>query len=92
MMKTKWTVEFKPKALKEIQKLDKKPRHRIFHFLDSLIEDFDSPRQVGTAMKGDLKGLWRYRVGNYRIVCQLKDDVLTILIAKVDHRKDVYKH
>ena len=91
-MTNKWTVEFKPKALKELKKFDKKSRNRIFHFLDSLVEDFDSPRNVGKAMTGGYKGLWRYRVGDYRLICQIQDGTLVVLVAHLGHRKEVYEN
>ena len=90
MMTSKWTVEIKPKTLKELGKFEKKTRNRIFNFLDSLVEDFDSPRSVGKSMKGGHKGLWRYRVGDYRLICQLQDNVLLVVVAQIGHRKDVY--
>lgn len=88
MVSKGWRIEFKPKALKDMKKLDPHIRNKIFHFLDSLIEDFESPRNVGKHLKAELHGLWRYHVGDHRIICQLQD---TVLVAQVGHRKDVYE-
>ena len=50
----------------------------------------DDPREIGKALSGDYSGLWRYRVGDYRIVCELKDKVFRVLVVRVGHRKDIY--
>ena len=92
MTTNKWTIEFKPKALKELKAFDKSTRQRIFKFLDTLIHHHESPRAVGKAMKGGLKGLWRYRVGDYRLICHIQDDVLLVVVAQLGHRKEIYEN
>lgn len=89
-MNNGWTAEFKPKAFKEFKKFDRKIQERVFNYIDFLINDCEHPRVVGKAMTGTLKKLWRYRTGDYRILCELQDNVMVILIVDVDHRKDVY--
>lgn len=92
-MPKKWAVEFKPGAFKELKKLDCKVQGQIFHFLDKLIEEYESPRVVGLALQGQSKKLWRYRVGDYRLVRAIEDHRLIIVILGVGHRREVYtKH
>ena len=61
-------------------------------YLNERIAVLDDPRQLGLALQGkSYKGLWRYRVGDYRILAEIKDDVLTILVIEIGHRRDIYK-
>ena len=76
------------KAVKEINKLDIIIANRIYDYLEKL-EDID-PRTKGKALRGELRHLWRYRVGNYRILTEIQDDVLIILVVRVSHRSNVY--
>lgn len=85
-----WIINFDKKALKELEKLDKQTQIRIADFL-SKIEKKDNPRSDGKALSGEFKSLWRYRVGDYRIVCDIKDKEISILVIRIAHRKDVYK-
>ncbi len=85
-----WKIEFKDKAKKQLKKLGKPIQIQIEKHLLKLIKLGD-PRQTGKALTGSLKGFWRFRVGDYRLICDIKDVVVTIVIIKVAHRKDVYK-
>jgi mRNA interferase RelE/StbE len=86
-----WTIEFAKSVRKSIEKLDPQTRRRIRDFLDDKVASLDNPRSLGRALSGPLGGLWRYRVGDYRIICDIKDNMLTILVITIDHRKDVYR-
>ena len=90
-MSKKWKVDFKPSALKDLKKIDRKDQRKILHYLEFLVEELDHPRMVGKPLKG-LQEIWRYRSGAYRILCQIKDDVITITVISIGHRKDVYKN
>lgn len=85
-----WTVEVKGKAAKAITQLDKPIRNRITGYLKQL-ETLDNPRTQGKALTGKYAGLWRYRVGDYRLICQIKDKEIIILVLDIDHRKDIYR-
>jgi mRNA interferase RelE/StbE len=85
-----WKIEFKKQAAQEINKLDKPQRERIRAFLKNLATR-DNVRVQGHALQGKLSNYWRYRVGDYRLVCQIKDSELIILIVNAGHRKDIYK-
>jgi len=67
-MNEKWIVEFKPSAFKELKKLDKKVQEKVFNFLDKLIKDYSSPRSIGLQLQGNHKNLWRYPMGDYRLI------------------------
>jgi mRNA interferase RelE/StbE len=86
-----WTVKLSETALKALEKINKPEQLRIRDFIKSTLTSLDNPRSTGKALQGNLKGLWRYRVGNYRLVCQLKDNELTVMVIDIGHRKDIYK-
>ena len=86
-----WQIKFDPRAIKELKKIDKVAQKRIFNYLRKKIAIEENPRIFGKSLKGDKKGLWRYRVGNYRIICELQDKNMIVLVIKVGHRKSIYK-
>lgn len=86
-----WTVELDPAVEKELNKLDPQQAKRILRFLFERITHLDDPRSIGEALKGSrLNTLWKYRVGDYRIISSIEDDVSRILVVKVGDRKEVY--
>jgi len=85
-----WIVEVKGKAAKTLTQIDKPIRNRIIDYLKQL-EAVDNPRIQGKALTGKYSGLWRYRVGDYRLICQIKDKEIIILVLDIDHRKDIYR-
>lgn len=86
-----WTIEYSNSALSELRKLGKPEARRILDFMDERIAPREDPRSTGKALTGPLGGLWRYRVGDCRVVCQIRDAVLTVLVVKICNRKDVYQ-
>lgn len=64
---------------------------RIVDYMDERIAELDNPRSTGKALVGRLRGLWRYRVGDYRLLCAIQDGILRVLVLEVGHRRDVYK-
>ncbi|HEB73469.1 MAG TPA: type II toxin-antitoxin system RelE/ParE family toxin [Nitrospirae bacterium] len=85
-----WRIEFYPDAFREFSKLDRETQRRILKFLKERIAPSDNPQSFGKALGSDKKGLWRYRVGDYRIICSLKEETFLVLIVKVGHRRIVY--
>lgn len=83
-----WTIQYTEKSRKLFNKLDKPTQKRISHYLDTKVAT--NARLHGYWLTGDKKGFWRYRVGDYRIIAQLEEDQLLVLIIRVGHRKDVY--
>ena len=65
-----WTVRLLETVLKTLEKINKPEQLRIRQFIKANLASLDNPRAIGKALQGNLKGLWRYRVGNYRLVCQ----------------------
>lgn len=87
-----YTWSFDKQALKDFQKrLDKTVQKRIINWLDEHIEGTDNPRVWGKALEGELGTLWRYRVGSYRIIADIQDNVFTVVVVKAGKRNDVYK-
>jgi mRNA interferase RelE/StbE len=87
----KWSVVFLPKAQKAFEKLDRQAATRIAVVLNTRIAQLDDPRSVGAALSGGLNGLWKYRVGDYRIVSRIEDNTVTILVVSVGHRSEIYR-
>ena len=85
-----WQVEFDPRAEKELASLGTSAQRKIISYLRERISTDEDPRRFGKALQGGLQGLWRYRVGDYRLVCQLRDNAFVVLVVRVGHRRDVY--
>lgn len=88
----KYTWSFNQKAFKDFQKnLDKPVQYRIIKWLDSHIEGTDDPRIWGKALEGQFGTLWRCRVGSYRIIADIHDEIFNVVVVKAGKRNDVYK-
>lgn len=85
-----WEVDLSPDAVKWLRKADPQNARRIRDALRA-ITTLDSPRNRGKALTGSLSGLWRYRIGDYRVVCDLQDTRLVILVIEIDHRSSIYE-
>lgn len=85
-----WSVEFDDAAAKELRKLDRQAQQEILRYLRERIATEEDPRRLGKPLSRDLAGLWRYRVGNYRLVCDIEDEKVVVLVVRVGHRRDVY--
>jgi mRNA interferase RelE/StbE len=85
-----WKIEFDKKAKKEFANLDKTIQKQIDKFILKLAKNKD-PKKIADTLKGSLQSFWKYRIGNYRLVCSINEDAMTILILRVKHRKEVYK-
>ena len=85
-----WRIEIDKDVQREMKKLDKQVAKRITAELRE-VSQLDGPRSMGKGLTGNLAGLWRYRVGDYRIICDIEDGVLLILVVDVAHRREVYK-
>ena len=86
-----WSVELSATAEKQLRKLDRQWQATILDYLEDEVASLADPRTKGKGLVGDRKGLWRYRVGDYRVICQLLDADLIILAVLIGHRKDVYE-
>ncbi|MGA0333016.1 MAG: type II toxin-antitoxin system RelE family toxin [Kiritimatiellia bacterium] len=83
-----WDYKISERALKQLKKLDKPAASQIIRYLDERIPGTEDPRQCGKQFKGELNNIWRYRIGDYRILCQLQDEVFIVLILQAGHRQD----
>ena len=88
---TNWQVKVNDKAVKSLAKIDRNKAAKIWYFLEIELTAMTNPRLSGKALQGEFKGLWRYRVGDYRLICQIKDGELIILVIEIGHRKDIYR-
>ena len=84
-----WKIEITGEAEKELSRIDKLAAKRIIRYLRELVSV--DPRSSGKSLRGDLSGLWRYRVGDYRVICELYDEKVSVLVIRIGHRKDVYR-
>jgi mRNA interferase RelE/StbE len=86
-----WAYSFDARALQELQKLDRQAQKEIIAYLDERIATPEDPGRFGKPLRAALTGLWRYRVRDYRILCQIQDGILLVLVVSVGHRKNVYE-
>jgi len=86
-----WTVEFDDAAAKELRKLDRQAQKEILHYFRERIATKEDPRRFGKPLSRDYAGLWRYRLRDFRMICQIEDHKLIVLVIRVAHRKDVYE-
>ncbi|MGZ8184693.1 MAG: type II toxin-antitoxin system RelE family toxin [Methylobacter sp.] len=86
-----WTVKLTDEARRDLRKLDKPIQRRITDFLTQRLQNVDNPRATGKALQGNLSGLWRYRVGDYRLICRLEDGELIVLVIEIGHRNAIYR-
>jgi mRNA interferase RelE/StbE len=84
-----WKVKMSSHAEKALKSLDSQMKKRIEKFIDRLESD-TNPRTTGKALQGEFSGLWRYRVGDYRLICEIRENELVILVLEIGHRKNIY--
>ena len=86
-----WTIEYTATARSQLRKLDKQMARRIVDYMSERVALLENPRNLGKALTGPMGEFWRYRVGNYRVVCDIQDDVLRVLVVRVGSRERVYR-
>lgn len=87
-----YNVELSETADEELSKLDAQHSRRILKFLHERVAKLDDPRSIGEALHGSRLGeFWKYRVGDYRLICKIEDDRLIVLVLRVGHRKEIYR-
>lgn len=87
-----WKIDFVPDVEKTLANLGSEATKRIFKFMRQRVANLEDPRNVGESLKGSrLGGLWRYRAGDYRILCEIQDEKISILVVRVGRRREVYK-
>jgi len=86
-----WTINYTDSALKALRKFDRQQIKRVLDFMDKRVAVLDDPRIRGKVLTGPLGDLWRFRVGDYRIICDIQDAELVVLVVKIGKRGDVYR-
>ena len=90
MSLTGWKVNFTAGAYEMLSSLDKPIRDRIRKYAKKL-EELPNPRLRGESLTGNYSGFWKYRVGDYRLICRIQDEELLVLVVKIGHRREVYR-
>lgn len=87
-----WTIELSTQAQKNLRALDGQVARRILSFLHERVSTLEDPRSLGEALHGSRLGnLWKYRVGDYRLICDLQDERLRVLVVRVGNRREMYR-
>ncbi len=86
-----WTVEIGDVAERQLRKLDRQVQKRILDWLDDRIEGCKNTRHFGEPLKGDKAGFWRYRIGDYRVLCDIQNKHVVVLVLTIGHRRQVYR-
>lgn len=86
-----WAIEYTESARRQLRKLDRSSASRILDYMDRSVAPLEDPRSVGKALRGALGEFWRYRVGRFRVICELEDRALTVIVVRIGDRKDVYR-
>jgi mRNA interferase RelE/StbE len=85
-------VELAESVERELRKIDTQQRRRILKFLTQPVAKLDNPRSIGQALRGsELGEFWKYRVGDYRLICRIEDERLIVLVLRIGHRRDIYR-
>ena len=86
-----WTLRISETAKRQLKKLDRSTAQNLLHYLNRLLLEVEDPRQRGKGLTANLTGLWRYRVGDYRVICDIQDGELVVLVLQVAHRSQAYR-
>jgi mRNA interferase RelE/StbE len=84
-----WKIEMTGEAEKELARIDKPAAKRIIRYLRERVSV--DPRSSGKSLRGDLSGLWRYRIGDCCVICELYDQKVSVLVVRIGYRKDMYR-
>ena len=86
-----WTIDYADTARVQLRKLDKQTARRIVDFMDERVAGSENPRSTGKSLTGSLGGLWRYRVGDCRVICDIQDGTLRVLVVQLGNRREIYR-
>jgi len=85
-----WTLRISETARRQLKKLDRSTAQTLLRYLNRLVQETEDPRQRGKGLTANLTGLWRYRVGDYRVICDIQNGELVVLVLQVTHRSQAY--
>ena len=86
-----WTLRISETAKRQLKKLDRSSAQILVRYLNRLVLEVENPRQRGKSLTANLTGLWRYRVGDFRLICDIHDGELVVLVLQIAHRSQVYR-
>ncbi len=86
-----WRIEFDSQAESDLRKIDREIQRRILRYLREKIATEKDPRRFGAPLRRELSGMWKYRLGDYRLICRIEDNKVVVYVIRVGHRKDIYK-
>jgi len=87
-----WVIEFDEKAFRDLERLDTRDAKRILRFLQERVASRDDLRSLGAALQGSrFADMWKYRVGDYRLICEIEDEKVTVLVLRIGHRREIYR-
>ena len=86
-----YSFDSTPQFDKHFKKLDRQSQKNVADYIRKKLVDIENPRSIGKPLKGNLQGLWRYRIGDFRLICEIQDNKLLVLAIDIAHRKDIYK-
>jgi mRNA interferase RelE/StbE len=86
-----WAIKFARSAEKDLRAIDRPTRERIRAFLEQRVAPLEDPRSAGKPLQGELCEYWRYRIGHYRVICEIRDETIVVLVLRVGHRKEIYR-
>lgn len=86
-----WQIEFDSEAENDLKKIDREIQRRILRYLGEKIATGKDPRRFGAPLRRELSGLWKYRLGDYRIICRIEDKRVVVYVIRIGHRKNIYK-
>ena len=85
-----WQVKFTETAKTQLTKIDQQSQKEILQYLKEKIGTDEDPRRFGASLRRELVGRWKYRIGSYRLICEIQDDVIVVLVLMVGHRSKIY--
>ena len=86
-----WTIDYTDTAKRQLRKLDRQTARKIVNYMDERVTPQENPRSSGKALTGPLGDLWRYRIGDFRVICQIQDNALRILVVRLGNPREVYR-
>jgi mRNA interferase RelE/StbE len=86
-----WSIEFEDTAAKQFRRLDATVQRRILSYLSERVSPSEDPKKLAEPLTGPFQGLWRYRVGDYRVVCKYEKERLIVVVVQIGHRREVYR-
>jgi mRNA interferase RelE/StbE len=86
-----WTIEYDPRVERDFRRLDRAVQKEILDYMDARIAPAEDPSAFGKPLRNSLKGLWRYRIQDYRVICEIQEGRLVVLVVAVGHRSKIYE-